>query len=94
MTRSPKPNPTDNRPLVILLKIDPVHLPVLEFKRKTPRPVDMDGPSDGVEAVQGVQVETRDLQVVHNECLIKGVKPPLDAVVHPAVDLCSCAAFP
>jgi len=72
---------------VILLKIDPHSVVAIEFKGDAPRTTDVHRVASRFEALKGVKVKTRQVQLLGSGCHIKTIKPDKNALVNFCVNL-------
>lgn len=66
---------------MILLQIDSESVAVAEFKCDAPWPVHMQGVARRLEALQGVEIKTGDVQILQSPGAVQNVEPPQAAIM-------------
>jgi hypothetical protein len=81
-------------PLMVLLEIDAACIAVFEFERDAPRSIDVDRIALGIESLQGMKVEARNVHFLGSDSDVETIKPCENASMHLRIDLRTFAPGP
>jgi hypothetical protein len=74
-------------PSMVLFEADPASLAAFKFKGDAPRPVDMDRITLGVEPLQGMKIEARNIHFLGSDSDLETIEPCENTFMHFRIDL-------